>query len=331
MKHFATYWLIALALLWAGCGDDTSESQSANQADAQNTREVQSPHDEATMRQSATAHLAICLWNQAGLRSQPGRGKDADWITAISFGEVVNLTGEEQTVESSDRNYLEMELSDGKKGWSYGYLFAVDAMRATALQDVEIYKRPDLLTFEGKKFERGEIFAVKSGGKDEWVEVVGKERDKSGWMRKEGAKYSTDEIDVTVAILIDRAMNESDPKAREEALRDIAENSTFSSSPMLSIVDEKLANIPTIPDLPANQLYVTAQNLNARSGPDNEADNVVFQLQEGDVCTILERGDLTEIRNMEDYWYKVSFEGQVSNEGQEGWVFGYFTSKRLSE
>ena len=326
MKHLATFGLIALTLLWASCGDDTSESQSANQKDTQqDSKEVQSQGDEATMRQSATSDLAICLWNQAGLRSQPGRGKDAAWITAISFGEVVSLTGEEQTVESTDRSYLEMELSDGKKGWSYGYLFAVDAMRATALQDVEIYKRPDLLTFEGKKFERGEIFAVKSVGKDEWVEVVGKERDKAGWMRKDGSKYSTDEIDVTVAILIDRAMSESDPKAREEALRDIATNSTFSSSPMLSIVDEKLASIPTIPDLPANQLYVTAQNLNARSEPDNEADNVVFQLQEGDICTILERGDLTEIRDMEDYWYK------VSSEGQEGWIFGHFTSKRLAE
>jgi len=325
MKHFAIFWLIALALLWAGCGDDTSESQSANQEDAQNKREVQPQGEEATMRQSATANLAICLWNQAGLRSQPGRDKNAEWITAISFGEVVNLTGEEQTVESTDRTYLEMELSDGKQGWSNAYLFAKDAMRATALQDVEIYKRPDLLTFEGKKFEKGEIFAVLSGGKEEWVEVVGKERKKSGWMRKDGAKFSTDEIDVTVAILIDRAMNESDPKAREEALRGIAENSTFSSSPMLSIVDEKLANIPTIPDLPANQLYVTAQNLNARSEPDNEAENVVFQLQQGDVCNIVERGELVEIRDMEDYWYKISFEGQ------EGWIFGYFTSKRLAD
>mgnify|MGYP006266340423 CR=1 FL=1 len=324
MKQILLVTLMSIAWLWMSCGEDAADSQGAKQAapPASTDQANSSPDAEEV---SPTANVGICLWNQAGLRSAAGRGGEAKWITAVSFGEVVTLTGEEEAIESEDRTYLKMELSDGKVGWSNAYLYATDATRAAALQEVEIYKRPDLTTFDGDQFERGEIFAVKSGGKDDWVEVIGKERKKKGWIRKNATKYSTDEIDVTVAILVDRALEESDPREREKALKNIAENSTFSSSPMLSLVDDKLADIPTIPDLPANQLYITAENLNVRSEPDTEADNVAFQLNEGDICTILERGDLVEIRNMEDYWYKVSFEGQ------EGWVFGFFTSKRLAE
>jgi uncharacterized protein YgiM (DUF1202 family) len=324
MKRTATLWLLCLTLVWVACGEEAGGDQADSSTEGASAETGENSR-EAEMATSATADVGICLWNEAGLRTAPGRSKDAKWVTSISFGEVVTLTGEETTIEGEDRTYLQMELSDGKSGWSYGYLFATDALRAAALQDIELYKRPDLTTFGGKKFERGEIFAVLAGGKDDWVEVVGKERQRTGWVRKSGASYSTDEIDVTIAILIDRALEESDPRKREEALSSIAENSTFSGSAMLSLVDDKLSSIPIIPDLPANQLYITAQNLNARSEADSEADNVVFQLNEGDICTILERGELASIRNMEDYWYRVSFQGQ------NGWVFGYFTSKRLAE
>ena len=66
-------------------------------------------------------------------------------------------------------------------------------------------------------------------------------------------------------------------------------------------------------------------NWNVRSEPDNEADNVVFQLASNDICTIIERGERVEIREMNDYWYK------IEKDGHEGWIYGYFTSKRLSE
>lgn len=326
MKQLAIFWLTAMAILWTACGDDDTNSSSQQAGQTEQVGDEGNASDRSVAASSSpTSDIAISLWDQAGLRDAPGRGKGIKYLATINFGEVVTLTGEEKQIEGDSRNYIEMQLSDGKVGWSYDYLFALDALRAAALQDIELYKRPDLTTFAGKKFERGEIFAVKSGDRDDWVEVLGKEKKKEGWIRKDAVKYSTDEIDVTVAILIDRAVNESDPTKREEALKQIAENSTFSSSPMLSLVDEKLADIPTIPELPANQLYITTENLNVRSEPDTEAENVVFQVTEGDICTIIERGDLASIRDMEDYWYNISFNGQ------EGWIFGHFTSKRLAE
>ena len=320
---FISLLMMGLLGLWAACSEDGARAEKTETAAEQTGAASDSTEEAANQR--TTNHLAVSLWNRAGLRTQPGRGKDAEWITSINFGELVTYTGEEQEVASEDRTYAKVELADGKSGWVNKYLLAVGAMRAVALQDIEVYQRPDLTTYDGDKFEEGEIFAVIEGDRKDWVEVLGKEREEKGWIRVNQAKYKTDEIDVTVAILLDRAQAISDPVEREEALKNIAENSTFSSSALMPLVEDALNDIPTIPDLPANQLYIMTDVLNVRSEPDPEADNVTFQVKQGDICNILRRGKLTEIREMEDYWYEIEFNGQT------GWVFGHFTSKRLEQ
>lgn len=319
MKNSLTPLLLALlALLWAGCSDDESKSEAAATAD---TEMAASGEASATMR--STTPLAVSLWNKAGLREEAGRS--AKYITTVNFGELVTSMGEEEEIESEDRTYIKVRLADGQEGWVNKYLLAVDAMRAVAVEDIQVYRRPDLTTMTDDVFEEGEIFAVLTGDRDDWVEVVGKERKKKGWIQTVTSKYETDEIDVTVAILLDRAMDESNPTAREEALSRIADNPSFSMSSLMPKVKEALSDVPTIPDLPANQLYITADKLNVRSEPDTEADNVVFQVSQGDILTIRRRGDLATIRGMEDYWYEIEKDGQV------GYVFGYFTSKKLEE
>lgn len=322
MKKIFTPLFLGLAMfIWAGCGED--EGQSADQATA-NTAESEAPADAANQRRTGT--LAVSLWDKAGLRTAPGRGKEAEYITTINFGELVTYLDEEKEVESEDRTYVKVRLTDGSEGWTNQYLMAMDAMRAVAVEPIQLYRRPDLTTITDKSFEEGEIFAVLASENGDWVEVVGKQRKKEGWMRKDQAKFTTDEIDVTVAILLDRAMQESNPADREEALTQIAENPSFSTSALMPKVKEALSEVPTIPDLPANQLYITADKLNVRSEPDTEADNVVFQVSQGDILTIRRRGDLATIREMEDYWYEIE-----NQNGEVGWIFGYFTSKRLED
>ncbi|MEM7369546.1 MAG: SH3 domain-containing protein [Bacteroidota bacterium] len=318
MKHLIPVFYTLICLTLFACKSDPKPTDPPEEpVDPQ----VETPVEQASV--SPTDNIAICLWNEAGLRDKPGRGKNIKYLETIKFGEVVTLTGNSETLEKEDRTYLEIELSDGKKGWSNAYLFAEQAERAAALKTMEIYKRPELTTITGKTFEQGDIFAVKVSDREGWVEVFGREKKKAGWARVTEGSYSVDEVDVTVAILLSRAKSESDPKKREETLNMIASNGTFAASPLMSVVDAQLAEIQAIPELPANQLYITAENLNVRSEPDNEADNVVFQVGNGTICNILERGERVPIREMNDYWYK------IETDGQEGWVYGFFTSKRL--
>ena len=310
ISFYGLFALLSLGLIACGGSNQSEPTQAAPAAEAE---------PEAS-RKASVDNIGVCLWDGAGLRETAG--KSAKWAAGINFGEMVILTGQQEEVAAENRTYLEMELADGKKGWANGYLFATGASRAVALADMDVYKRPDLTTFTGDKFTKGEIFALVASDREGWMEAFGKEKKKAGWVQAYEEAYSTDEVDVTVGILVDRAMQEDDPTAQEEALNRIASNSTFSSSPLMSYVDAQLASIVPLPELPANQLYITADDLNVRSEPDSEADNVIFKLSKGDICTILERGERVQIRDMDDYWYK------IEKDGQSGWIYGYFTSKR---
>ncbi|MEO1450207.1 MAG: SH3 domain-containing protein [Bacteroidota bacterium] len=323
--HKLSYLLIALTFFWVACGDSDKESApaeaAATEAPEDATARSADPEHEATPS-SAVAEQAVCLWPQVGLRDKPGRGKEAKYLTGINFGEVVTLTGESEEIKAENRTYIEVSLSDGKTGWVNDYLFAVQSQRAVALKTIDVYKRPELTTFTGKKFEEGDIFALGQSNNPTWAPASGKEKTRDGWVPLTNGTYSTDEVDVTVAIMLDRAMSEKDPRKREDLLNNLASNSTFSSSPLMRLVDEAINKAEAVPELQDNQLMITAENLNVRSEPDNEADNVVFQLNNGDVCTIVEKGAQMEIRDMNDFWYK------IEKDGQTGWVYGHFTSKR---
>ncbi|MEM9935755.1 MAG: hypothetical protein AAF824_19170, partial [Bacteroidota bacterium] len=121
---------------------------------------------------------AICLWDGAGLRDGPGRGEKLTYLSTIYFGEQVELLGASELVESTNRTYLKVRLSDGEEGWVHQYLFAENAYLAAILGEAEIYRRPDIMTFKDDNFERGEVVTVMEE-KGEWIKLVGMERKKS--------------------------------------------------------------------------------------------------------------------------------------------------------
>lgn len=312
---------LSLSLFLFACGDSSTTDTTAAEADMAE----EATSEAEAMQDGPTGVPAVCLWNQSGLRSAPGRGEDAKWVTAINFGEVVTLTGEEVSPEGEDRTYGEMQLKGGDKGWSNLYLFAVNADRAASYGDIDVYKRPELTTFTGEQFAPGEIFAVMSSSDQPgWLEVFGMEKKKKGWIQ-ENSKYRTDEIDVSVAIMMTQALAEKTPKAQEEALQRILSSSTFSTSSLIGIVQSKMEEISARAELPANQLYITASNLNVRAEASTESE-VMFQVGEGVIGTIIERSpSAVEVNGNTDYWYLIDVDGQ------EGWVFGHHTSKSISE
>ncbi len=312
MNRLLTF--LAIAMLWMSCEDSSNSENTASGADS--TAQV-------VDAQSGT--MAVCLWNEAGLRAAPGKGTEAKWVTAINFGEVVYLTGNEETPEGEQRAYLEMSLKGGAKGWSSGNLFAVDARRAAAYGTIDLYKRPELTTFTGTQLEAGEIFAVKnSSTQPGWLEVMGREKKKVGWIQ-ENSRFTSDEVDVSVAVLYTQAMAEKTNPAKEAALLKILDNSTFQSSSLIGLVEQAVEGLQSQAELPANQLYITADKLNARSAP-NTTSEVLFQVNNGAIGTIVERTpELEEVNGNTDYWYLIEVEGQ------EGWVFGHHTSKQRGQ
>lgn len=325
MNKIPYFLIISAFILFAACGGSGDDSSG------EATEAMEEATSEAAEQESATVaddNLAICLWPVAGLRDKPGMNTGGKYLASINLGEIVTLTGNTEEVAEEKRTYLEMTLSDGKTGWCNEYLFAVNAQRGVALGEIDIYKRPDLTTYDGKKLERGEIIAVMESDKEGWVEVVGKERKKAGWIQAssiDGNLVSTDEIDVTVAIMLEKAMAEKTPPSRLESLENIADNNTFKQSSLISVVEEAISNLSARAQLRADQLFITADVLNVRSAPDTEADNVLFKVNEGDICNIIEKGSKVAIREMNDYWYKIEIDGQ------EGWVYGHYTSKKLAD
>jgi SH3-like domain-containing protein len=216
-----------------------------------------------------------------------------------------------------------VRLSDGKEGWGNAYLFALNAQLVAATAPVDLYRRPDLLTAIGERFETGELFAIIPGDNPDWVEVLGKEKKRQGWVQK-GEQMTTDKVEVALAGLYTRAMEENHPEKREVLLQRIAENTRFAQSQFIHMIDEELDRIHSLPPLAENQLRIQTTLLNVRSSPAvDDEENVTFTLKEGDVCTILERGDRQQIDKRNDYWYRISFDGK------KGWVFGFHTSKRI--
>ncbi|MFK7922716.1 MAG: SH3 domain-containing protein [Bacteroidia bacterium] len=318
-KHlFQIFTLLAMLVLFTACGGENADTDSNAAADMA----ADAAEQLTEIPESAAAGDAICLWPKVGLRDAAGTGNGIKYLATVSFGEAVSPTGE--TEEVGNANFLQVRLSDGKEGWVKESLFAENAMVYVSTSEIDVYPRPDLMTYKGQKFKRGDIVAVSSNEQDEWVEVFGLEKKTKGWIRSLD-DLSDAELDVTVGVLFNRAITEGKKADKEKLLNNIASNSVFAASGMMDVVDEALSAVaePPRPELPANQAYILADVLNVRSEPDTEQDNVSFQVKSGDIVEIVERGDQKAVNGMNDYWYLVRIDGQ------EGWIYGAHTSKKL--
>ncbi len=264
---------------------------------------------------------AISIWNAVGLRDAPGN--KAKYVTNIFFGEKVTLTGNQQEIPEEKRTYLEVTLSDGKIGWVNAFLMMENASLAAIVSPVSVCKRPDLTTMTGTSFSPGDLIAFTETDDPSWIQASGLEKKVSGYVRRDQG-ISTVENDVQVAVLLARASAEKDKKKKLALLESISNNAVFTTSPLVVFADEAATSIKERAALPANQLYITGDKVNIRSTPSTQGSEVVFQLVDGDVCTVLEKGESETINGVIDYWYQIDHNGQI------GWVFGAFTSKGMN-
>ncbi len=269
-----------------------------------------------------TLSTAICLWEKVGLREQPGRNKNIKYITTILLGEKVYMLGESQKVDSENRTYIKVRLSDGQEGWVYKYLFGIDAKIGAVGKATSIYRRPDPMMLKTDKFEAGEFVAVVDE-MEEWVMVQGWQKKKVGWIKKEG-NLTEDLEDVKVVVLYQRAVHEQEIERKVDMLKTILENTRIDSR-FLNMVKTDLNQTSQLmkqSNLHDNQLRITVQKAELRSRPDTSDKNILAELYKGTVCDVISIWPPESLGSEMDNtkWF------EVQHDGKQGWVFGALTS-----
>lgn len=300
-------------LLLTSCGEGTPESNNSGETSAPETVE----------NSASDAPGAVSTWDGHSLRDTPGsKGK---WMASVKFGESMELLGE--TEESGGKTYSKARLLDGKEGWVRKDLIHEGGKMGAMTKLAEVYLRPSISNISDKMTEYADLVVIKQV-KDEFTEFIAK-NDKSnnrvrGWVL--GNVITTDEIDLAVAVMISRAEGESNPKKRIELLNPIVSNGRYDNSvfrgfaqEMIDASGEKAVELETLRE---DQLSVIGNNVNVRDQPNVDSSTKLFQMFDGEIATILEKGELDEIGGTTDYWYKVK-----SSNGNEGWVFGKFTNR----
>lgn len=263
---------------------------------------------------------AICIWQPAGLREQPGRR--FKYLASVQFGEQVDLL-EEERVEKGNRTYIRVKLSDDTEGWVHEYLFAENAFLAVVNKVEAIYRRPDLMTFRDKELEPGEIVAVLSIDNG-WAQVVGEARKKIGWIRNVSS-LSMEGNDLEFARKYRLALQEKETYKQYKAFQDLLADEVLQQSPLISIAEKTYQEFGLKNHLPENQLYIIEPNVALRSEPNRNEGEMLYALNEGVICDVLQRGPKVSYEDVDDFWYEVQYEGE------SGWVYGLYTSKKLTE
>lgn len=318
LKFYAML-LLTLAFL-SGCGGSDAGSEGGDSSGASSS----SAEGEADIDD---ANSAVSTWDGHSLREEADKG--SKWLASVSFGEKVELLGDSKEGPDGKYTFENVRLLDGKEGWVRDDLIHKGGKYGVVTKMSQIYKRPSVSNITDKSVDRGTLVVIKQNS-DEFVEFIA-QNDKSnnrqrGWVLGNSA-ISSDEIDIAVAVMINKAKAEKVPAKRKQTLETITGNDAYQNSTFYQTAVDMLgaADQPPV-ELNADQLMITGDNVNVRSDPDVDAGEKLFQLNSGDVVGITEKGDMDEIGGNLDYWYKIDAPGKGI-----GWVFGQFTSKSLNE
>ncbi len=244
MNYLKTLLFVSLiAVFTFACGDGKSTDEDDNDEIDEEKIEVSNAPDNV---------IAVCLWSTVSLRETPGlKGKYKNTIylgeKAVYLGETVT----DSTDKKNARDFIKVKLTDGTEGWVQANMMAVDAKPFVLREKTKLYKRPDILSAGKDEFDVMQ-FVVILEEQGEWVKIKGKKRTdgwfKDGWIKMD--KLVGNEIDVTVAILTERALLKENNEKKLEALMEITSNTDFSSSIFInqvqSLVEEY--NTPEEPE-----------------------------------------------------------------------------------
>jgi hypothetical protein len=180
---------------------------------------------------------AVCISTGTPLREEPK--KDGKWISSMLLGEKLTYLGETVFDSLNGQEYYRVELSDGKQAWGRSYGILLNATPAAIISQTPIYKRPDLVTKTNKSFNIVEFVAIVSE-KEDWVEVNGAEKRKSGWIKREA--LSTNPEDVAVATMAQKDLLDKEGKIVIENLSAFLESLPSGNSQLARYLQDQMAN-----------------------------------------------------------------------------------------
>jgi hypothetical protein len=185
---------------------------------------------------SAKKITAVCISNGVPIREEPH--KEGKWISSMNLGETSEYLGE-SVIDSADRvrEYYRLELSDGSVQWVQSYGILLDAKPAAVVSETPIYVRPDLVTKTDKSFKTVEFLAIVNE-KDDWIEVVGAEKRKSGWIKKEAVSMQKE--DVAVATLANKALIDKNGDIMLDKLPAFLDNLPYQNTRLASYLQQLL-------------------------------------------------------------------------------------------
>ena len=216
-------------LTFFSCKEDGTNGDS-NSGNSENTDGTDNKKPEMNV---------ICIWNAVSLKKEANeKGK---YITTMYLGEVGKTYGETITDSSTSKpkDYIKIKLADGTEGWIQKNLVAVDSKSYAVKTRTKLYQRPDILSSTKKEFDFMQ-FVIVTETQEDWMKVKGKKIEDTwfteGWVKVDN--LTDNEIDITVAALVERALGETDATKKLNALTEILDNPDFESSIFINRVRE---------------------------------------------------------------------------------------------
>lgn len=231
--------VLSILLVLSSCDDDTKKDNKITNQSADSTVDntAQTPDKESKV---------VCMWKAVSIRKEPKeKGK---YITTMYLGETATTHNETvtDTLSKKKRTYLKVTLADNTTGWIQENLVAVDATPYVVIAPTKLYKRPDLIASSDKNFEEMQ-YVVVTETKGDWVKVKGKKHTakwfSEGWVKS--SKLANDETDVIVAILYEKAQNNTDANKKIKALQEIVNDTDLAKSRWTAKINAEIETIET--------------------------------------------------------------------------------------
>lgn len=228
---------------------------------------IVSPEATAQDRGEGFGEVAVCVFPVAGMRLQAG--KNAQYLEPIKYGQEVKLLGDTAYVPSEARVYMRVQSKSGKIGWVHRYLFEMYANQVVVTRTSQIYGSPGAVTtITTAEFEAGELAAM-SDFQEDWILLVGKKKEKKGWIKRpRGVEpISVSGTDIAIASLMETALENPTTTGQITALEAIQQQPGFNNSPMKSVVINKIEALVML----ENQQAAQASNPDANQRLDNSS------------------------------------------------------------
>ena len=181
--------------------------------------------------------FSMCAFEEAAIRETPG--STARKIGRVLFGEEVEHLGEIAFVRAENQMYIRVIAKDGSQGWVAENYLVKNGGLVAMVENAPVYEKPNTVaSLTRQEFRTGEL-VILSDFNDQWMNLTSMRKERSGWV-KGYEKVSSEDVDIEIASLLERANSYIDPSQRRLALQDISRVPGFASARLAAHVQRQL-------------------------------------------------------------------------------------------